>query len=212
MKNNQKILIGTASIVILLISGCIEETQPYKNLEFEYEKYNNCFEIEDTYLQYLKEGNLDERIKKVFKQHNYSLYSNAKISLDAQTDCWRIHDNRKSYVICEVTKDVCEYIGEGYIKDINWDNNTLIIEVILAAICDDPNVKLVGDYKIGSDNISLTVSEVRSFFSITHSQCMGYYSVKFKIEKLEKKNYRILLYKYNEQEKVLIDEKPSTSN
>jgi len=89
------------------------------------------------------------------------------------------------------------------IKDIEWDNDVLIIDAIITATCDDPNLIFMGDYKVDGNDISLTVSETKSGY-----KCMGNYDVKFKINNLKKRNYNILLFTdVMGQGKLLIDEK-----
>lgn len=198
------IIIGIV-IILILISGRIDSS---KNLEFEYKIYNtDLFKWSMDYNQYLKEGNVDEELKDVFRYNNVSLSDDARMSKSINENYWEINDNRRRYIIGDITEkqlNVRDDLGGGYIKNIEWKENTLIIDAVMRVACDYQNLKLMGDYKVNGDTISLTVSQTKSYF--LKSRCMGDYGVRFKIKNLEKKDYTILLYQVDEG-KSLIDEK-----
>lgn len=215
---NLKILIMLVGILgIVFIGWCIQEKP--KNFEFEYKEYKeynvHLFNLSSDYKQYLKEGTVDEKLKNVFEDNNVLLPINARVQQCTNPNYWEINDNGRTYIIGDTSTgkplEVRDIGRGGYIKNIIWENKVLIIESIVTATCDDPNLKLFGDYKVDENNISLTISETTSFFF--HYQCAGSYKVKFKIKNLKKQNYNILLFTdVMGQGKLLVDEKLFTND
>ena len=85
---------------------------------------------------------------------------------------------------------VKEYRNYSGITSVDWGGNNLTVDGLILGTCSDPNLKLLGDYKVNGSLITLTVSETESTY-----KCFGVYDIRFKIRNLKRDNYTIELYK-----------------
>lgn len=88
--------------------------------------------------------------------------------------------------------------AKGDMRNIEWVNNILIVDAIISMDGACPNQELFAKYKINANTLSLFVSDEKFFIEeifMDRAKCIGYYAVKFKIKNLEKKDYKVLLYK-----------------
>ena len=230
MDRIKKILIGMIIIAVLVITilfageyigreGIIKNEYlegKYIGENFEVE-YKEClegiitlFNMSAEYKQYLKEGEVNEEIKKVFEYNKIPLHDEARMSKLPAEGIWEIE-----YKLREIKlEDTGEHLkawtyvyDNNHIKNIEWNDDVLIVDAIVnGVVCDIGINKFTFDHKVEEDWINLFISER----NILGSRCAGAYDFRFKIKNLEKKDYSISLYKrnYYADEKVffLVDE------
>ncbi len=90
--------------------------------------YSHLFDIDSKYKQYLTTGEVDERLKKIFKDNNITLSDNAIITrIDDKT--WRIIDGDKSYIVSETDEGLKIYTTKevySHLFDLNPDDKSHI--------------------------------------------------------------------------------------
>ncbi|MCK4429526.1 MAG: hypothetical protein KAU95_04060 [Candidatus Aenigmarchaeota archaeon] len=210
MNRTRKAIIGIIIIFVLLWAGT--EIYRNRNLEFEYKLHPRHFEINIDYKQYLKEGEVSKEIKKVFEENNISLSEDAKIFEHKSAKSWYLQEGSIKYAIVAMKESIVVYaeMNGGYIKNIEWEDDLLVVEAIMNMEgC--PNQELFVNYKINTNTLSFFVSNEKTFIEeifMQHCSCIECYKLRFKIKNLEKKNYKVLLYKKIFMQKdFLVDEK-----
>jgi len=100
-----------------------------------------------------------------------------------------------NYAPCEGTK----VLGfSDYIKEAKWNGDELIIKSVVEINC--CTERLEGKYNVEGDNLIL---DIKGGFCLAYAMCVCSHDTEFKIDNLEKKNYKIVLRVHDREEDYL---------